>query len=280
MKTILEVIESGTAYLEKHGIGEARLTMQHLVGHILGLSRVQLYMEFDRPLNEEQLAPIREGLRRRSQGVPFQHLAGKVEFLRREFLCDGRALIPRPETEELVGLILAEKTSLPEKARILDVGTGSGVIGLSLASELPGAGELVLADLSPQALALARENAAAHHVETTFLESDLFSAVEGTFDLVVANLPYVAESERGLLAPELAHEPEMALFSGPDGLTLLRRFAAEVGDYLNPGGRVALEVGHDQGEAVAQLLMQFSLTDIDIRADLSGVFRFLFARKG
>ncbi|GHC65635.1 peptide chain release factor N(5)-glutamine methyltransferase [Roseibacillus persicicus] len=277
--TVLEVIDGGTAYLEKRGVADARLNMQRLVGHFLGYTRVQLYLEFDRPLTEEQLAPIREALKRRGQGVPLQHVVGEVEFMRRDFLCDGRALIPRPETEELVTLILQEKETLAEPTRVLDVGTGSGVIGLSLALELPAMGELVLADVSPDALSLARENATALEVEATFLESHLFSAVDGTFDLIVANLPYVPENDRDSLEPELAHDPDLALFSGPDGLDLLKAFIAEAGEYLNPGGLLALEIGHEQAEAVSQLLLHFSFTDIDIRSDLSGVSRFPFARR-
>ncbi|WP_308987552.1 peptide chain release factor N(5)-glutamine methyltransferase [Roseibacillus persicicus] len=279
MTTVLEVIDGGTAYLEKRGVADARLNMQRLVGHFLGYTRVQLYLEFDRPLTEEQLAPIREALKRRGQGVPLQHVVGEVEFMRRDFLCDGRALIPRPETEELVTLILQEKETLAEPTRVLDVGTGSGVIGLSLALELPAIGELVLADVSPDALSLARENATALEVEATFLESHLFSAVDGTFDLIAANLPYVPENDRDSLEPELAHDPDLALFSGPDGLDLLKAFIAEAGEYLNPGGLLALEIGHEQAEAVSQLLLHFSFTDIDIRSDLSGVSRFPFARR-
>lgn len=279
MTTVLEVIDGGTAYLDKRGIAEARLTMQRLVGHCLSFTRVQLYLEFDRPLTEEQLRPIREGLRRRGQGVPLQHILGEVEFLRRDFKCDGRALIPRPETEELVSLILQEKETLPQPARILDVGTGSGVIGLSLALELPSVGETILADVSPEALALARENAAALEVTATFVESDLFSGLEGPFDLIVANLPYVPERDRATLALELAHDPDLALFSGDDGLDLLRKFIPAAAKELASGGLLALEIGYDQAEIVTQLLEESSFTEIDIRADLSGVSRFPFARK-
>ncbi|MBK1833750.1 peptide chain release factor N(5)-glutamine methyltransferase [Roseibacillus ishigakijimensis] len=277
--TVLEVIDGGTAYLEKRGVAEARLNMQRLVGHHLDLSRVQLYLEFDRPLEEDELAPIRESLRQRGQGIPLQHLIGEVEFMGLDFKCDARALIPRPETEELVSLILQEKETLARPSRVLDVGTGSGVIGLSLAHHLPAVSEVVLADLSPEALSLARENAQALDLPATFCESDLFSEIEGTFDLIVANLPYVPERDRESLAPELQHDPALALFSGPDGMDLVRKFCAEVADYLNPGGLLAMEVGHDQGAATAALLARFPFTDIDTKADLSKVSRFPFARR-
>lgn len=277
MTTVLEVIDGGTSYLEKRGIDEARLNMQRLVGHFLDFTRVQLYLEFDRPLTEDQLAPIREALKKRGQGIPLQHVIGEVEFLGRDFKCDGRALIPRPETEELVSLVLKEPLASP--ARILDVGTGSGVIGLSLALAVEKVSEVVLADFSPEALSLAKENASLLEQEVTLLESDLFAAVSGQFDLIVANLPYVPERVRESLERELSHDPDLALFSGPDGLDLVKRFAAEVPRFLSPDGLVAMEVGHDQGNQTASLLAKAGLEVVEIKNDLSGIARFPFARK-
>lgn len=278
MTTVLEVIDGGTNYLEKRGISEARLNMQRLVGHFLGFTRVQLYLEFDRPLAEEQLTPIRAALKSRGQGVPLQHVIGEVEFMGLDFKCDARGLIPRPETEELVSLVLKE--SLNEPTRVLDVGTGSGVIGLSLASNLTASDEVVLCDFSPEALALAQENAQALSKEVTLVESNLFSAVQGSFDLIIANLPYVPERDRETLAPELAHDPDLALFSGQDGLDLVRKFTNEVSAHLNPKGLLAMEVGHEQGEVTASLLRKDkSLIDIEVKSDLSGIPRFPFARK-
>ncbi len=276
MTTVLEVIDGGTTYLEKRGVAEARLNMQRLVGHFLGFSRVQLYLEFDRPLSEEELAPIREALKKRGQGIPLQHLQGEVEFMGRDFLCDGRGLIPRPETEELVSLVLKE--TIPPSPRILDLGTGSGVIGLSLAAELPQHEEVVLSDVSPEALALAEENAARLEQSVTLTESHLFDAIEGKFDLIVTNLPYVPETSRESLAPELQHDPDLALFSGPDGLDLVRKFAGEVASYLKPNGLLAMEVGFDQGAATVELLEKGGLQSVTVKADLSQVLRFPFAR--
>ena len=276
--TVLEVIDGGTSYLEKRGIDEARLNMQRIVSHHLGFTRVQLYLEFDRPLTEEQLIPIRKSLKKRSQGIPLQHVLGEVEFLSLDFKCDARALIPRPETEELVSLIL--KQSLPQPTRVLDVGTGSGVIGLSLAHELKNPGEIVLCDLSPEALSLAQENAKTLAKEASFVESDLFSNITGTYDLIVANLPYVPENERKTLAPELTHDPDLALFSGPDGMDLIRKFTSQVANHLNPNGLLAMEVGHDQGQTTADLLQKNqNLQAIEVKNDLSGIPRFPFARK-
>ena len=148
MKTLLEVLQAGTDYLARQGCDEARATMQHLLAHVLHCNRTALYSQFDRPVEEAELAPLRELLKRSAAGEPLQHLLGVTEFFRRDFLTDARALIPRPETEELVEMVLKKIPDHP--VRILDMGTGSGVIGVTLALELKErAGEVVLADISP-----------------------------------------------------------------------------------------------------------------------------------
>ena len=277
MKTVLECLEAGTAYLEERGIEDARRNMQWLVAHQLGCDRVALYTQFDRPLSEEELEPLREALKRRSKGEPLQHVLGNVPFLGQEYICDARALVPRPETEELADMVRGME--FPRPARVLDMGTGSGVLGLSLALALGGdCRAVVLVDQSPEALSLARENADKLGVEARFLESDLFTEVEGVFDLIVANLPYVPEGDRDSLAPEVGHDPPQALFSGADGLDCLRRFSADVLPFLSPGSLLALEVGHDQSPLVEGLLIQAGLEDVHSREDMSGISRFVFAR--
>lgn len=230
MTTVLETIDGGTRYLEKRGIEDARRNMQMLVAGQLGCTRMDLYLQFDRPLDEAELAPLRDALKKRGEGIPLQHLLGTVWFHNREFKTDSRALIPRPETEELAEWILS--WPLPEKQRVLDMGSGSGVLGLTLAAERPN-WQVTLADVSPDALVLARENFASLEISNaSFLESDLFSAIEGHFDGIVANLPYVPESERATLAREVLHDPALALFSGADGLDLIRRFVPEAFQHL------------------------------------------------
>jgi release factor glutamine methyltransferase len=279
MTTVLETLDKGTAYLAKKGIEDARRNMQLLVAHQLGCTRMDLYLRFDQPMDESDLAPLRDLLKRRGDGVPLQHLLGSVTFHRRDFKTDARALIPRPETEELAEWLL-KNLKLPEKPRILDVGCGSGVLGLTLAADLPGS-RAVLADLSPVALDLARENAALLEIpNVTFVESDLFAALAGqTFDLIVANLPYVPETDRPGLSKEVSHDPALALFGGPDGLDVIRRFAPDAARHLAPGGWIALEIGIDQSEQVESLLRAASLTDVLTLKDLSGIPRFPVARK-
>ena len=176
MKTLLEVLQAGTDYLARQGCDEARATMQHLLAHVLHCNRTALYSQFDRPVEEAELAPLRELLKRRAAGEPLQHLLGVTEFFRRDFLTDARALIPRPETEELVEMVLKKIPDHP--VRILDMGTGSGVIGVTLALELKErAGEVVLADISPQALDLALENAMRLGARVSTIQTNLFANI-------------------------------------------------------------------------------------------------------
>ena len=191
MTTILDVLEKGTSFLDKKGIAEPRLNMELMVAYELGIKRMDLYLRFDQPLDKTALASLREKLKKRSENVPLQHINKVVHFGNYEFYCDHRALIPRPETEELVDLV--KKQLLTKPARILDVGCGSGVLGLTLSKDLGSDCEqLTLADLSTDALSLCEQNRKALEVKATLIESNLFSSITGTFDLIVANLPYIA----------------------------------------------------------------------------------------
>ncbi len=275
MKSVLETINGGAEYLKKRGIEDPRRNMEHLLAHELGCGRMQLYTQFDRPLEEEELIPLREILRKRGEGVPLQHILGIVCFFGRDFICDGRALIPRPETEELVEMVL--KVAPQKPLDVLDMGCGSGVLGLTLATERPECW-VKLVDVSPEAISLSRENAQKTGVENVdFTQSDLFSHVSAEFDLIVANLPYVASGEVATMAKELSHDPALALFSGEDGLDLLRKFIPAAYAHLKPGGMLALEIGYDQGSAVETMMREAGFREIEVRKDLSGVARFPFA---
>lgn len=273
---MLECIDAGTRYLEKRGVEDPRRNMQMLVAHHLQCTRMQLYLRFDEPLEEEVLAPLRVDLKKRGERIPLQHLLGNVSFHRHDFKTDHRALIPRPETEELVELLI--KNLNPPPQRVLDLACGSGVIGLSLASAWPAA-QVTLADLSPEALALTRENADLIGLTgVTVIESDLFSAIDGCFDLIVTNLPYVPESDRASLSPEVLHDPAMALFGGTDGMDLIKKFCLQAGKHLTDRGMIAMEIGHDQGPATATLLQAAGFTDISVEKDISGIARFPLAK--
>src|SRR6266436_1780539 len=219
--TVLEVLQATTAYFKKHNVENPRLNAEHLLAHVLGRKRIELYLEFERLLTESELAPLRNLVKRRSQGEPLQHLLGTTEFCGLTFLCDKRAMVPRPETEELVELI--ESRIENRKSRIVDVGTGSGVIALGLAMKFPEA-EVVAVDISDDALALAQENASRLKVadRVRFLKSNLLENVKGTFDLVVANLPYISTQDRHTLSREVLRDPAVAVFAGARGDELVR----------------------------------------------------------
>lgn len=294
MKSVLEVIQSGAAFLAKKGVESPRLNMEHLLAHALGLRRMDLYLQFDRPLSDAELAPLRDWTARRGQGEPLQHILGTVDFHRHTFKCDARGLIPRPETEELVEKIIKRSQGAPP-ARILDMGCGSGVIGLSLAAAFPEA-QVVLADASPEALALARENGVLLGLadgksaeggavaRVSFIESDLFSQLDasspsGRFDVLAANLPYIPEGELPTLSREVRRDPVMALISGEKGLDLIERFIAEAPRFCAPGALIALEHGPEQGAAIGALLGEAGFSGVSLERDLSGRDRFSFAAK-
>jgi release factor glutamine methyltransferase len=279
--TVLEVLQSTTGYFQKHNIESPRLNAEQLLAHVLGRKRIELYLAFERELNESELAPLRDLVKRRAKGEPLQHLLGTVEFCGRTFQCDRRALVPRPETEQLVELLISNFKSEIAHSRLVDVGTGSGVIALSLAAEFPEA-QIVAADISEDALALARENAERLGLadRVRFLQSNLLENVEGVFDLIAANLPYISTEERQTLCREVLHDPEVAVFAGVRGDELVRKLIAQAPLRLRPGGTLGLEIGIDQSEALVAALTEKNYRDIWTKNDYSGVTRFLFARYG
>ncbi len=279
--TVLEVLQASTDYFKKRNIDSPRLNAEHLLAHSLGRKRIELYLEFDRNLTEEERAPLRELVRRRGEGEPLQHLLGTVEFCGLSFACDKRALVPRPETEELVGLLIADSGLGSADLTIADIGTGSGVIALSLANKLPGA-KVVGVDVSEEALQLSRENAArlglAERVE--FVRGDLLEPFSERFDVIVANLPYISANDRVTLSREVLHDPEVALFGGDLGDELIRKLIAQSPDRLKPNGLLALELGAGQAEGVMACLHEKKYKDIQAKTDYSGTPRFAFARYG
>jgi len=279
--TVLEVLQSTTAYFQKRDIENPRLNAEHLLAHVLGRKRMELYLDFDRQLRESELAPLRELVKRRGLGEPLQHLLGTVEFCGRSFRCDKRALVPRPETEQLVELLISHFKSEMAYPRMVDVGTGSGVIALTLAAEFPKA-EIVGADISEDALMLARENAERVGLvdRVRFLRSNLLENVQPNFDVIVANLPYVSTEDRQNLSREVLHDPEVALFAGARGDELVRQLIELAPSWLRPGGMLAMELGIGQSEKLVAALTEKNYRDIWTDKDYSGVIRFLFARYG
>jgi release factor glutamine methyltransferase len=276
MMSLLEVLKGASEFLGKQGVESPRLNAEHLLAHVMGLKRIDLYLQFDRPLGESERAPLRDLIRKRGTGIPLQHLLGTVEFCGRTFRSDSRALIPRPETEQLVERAL----TYANLSSILDVATGSGVIPLTLALERPES-TVSATDLSPEALTLANENAALLGVNRiAFQEADLIPENFGTFDLITANLPYIPSAEISTLSREVQNDPLLALDGGADGLDLVRRLSPVAHDHLNPGGHLLLEIGKGQSEQVMTCLAGHNYRDITALPDYQGIPRFIEAVKG
>lgn len=278
MNTILEVLNKGADYLAKRDVEDSRRVMELLLGHLLHCDRLALYMRHEDILSEEQLTPLREQMKKKAEGVPLQHLMGFTEFFGRPFRSDSRALIPRPETEELVDLVLKK---LPQKKniRLLDMGTGSGIIGITLALELKERAEVTLVDVSEQALSLALENAMSHKVKVNALRGDLFSAFADkdeppVFDAIIANLPYIATSEAPGLSPEVRRDPALALFGGTKGDEIIMRFLEQAPMYLSHDGFIALEIGWNQADDVLTKMQDIGYSHAEVLPDIAGIRRF------
>ena len=280
MQTILEILRKSTDFLQRKGVENARFDAQQLIAHGLGIGRMDLYLQFDRPLDEAELAKLRDLVARRGRREPLQHILGSTGFRGLDVKCDGRALVPRQETEQMVELAL--KAASAETGSVLEIGTGTGAPILSFAQERPG-WKCAATDLSPDALALARENAARNGLEgrVEWFLGDLCAPVAGrSFDVAMANLPYVATGELETLQPEVKRDPALALDGGPDGLDVVRRLLAEAPDAVVPGGVLVLEVGMGHRPAVEALAAaDSSWTLEEYGRDLEGVDRFPVLRR-
>lgn len=249
------------------------------MGHALGLRRLDLYLQFERPLTEDQLAGLRPLVARRAKREPLQYIIGDTEFFGLTLKCDPRALIPRPETEELAELLVEHYGDQPP-ASVFDLGTGTGALALALASAWPQAA-VTAVDVSPEALALAQENAEANGLSArvTFCESNWFAGIGGgAFDLVVSNPPYLTEEEMTTAEPEVVKfEPNGALVSGKDGLKDLKTILSAAPAHLKEGGMLAVETGIAQHAALAELARKVGFSKTESKKDLSGRPRFFWA---
>ena len=286
---ILEVINKTTPFFEKQGVESPRLTIELLLAHLLKKKRLDLYLEFERELDEGTLARLRELVKRRAGGEPLQYITGETEFCGLKFMVDKRVLIPRPETELLVDVVLERlKGRAPapptRPPAVLDVGTGSGCIAITLAKKLPDA-EISALDISPEALEVARGNAALHQVEkkVRFFESDLLEKLPSSFvaEAIVSNPPYIADGELAKLPKEVrGFEPVRALAAGEDGLKVIRRLVMDARRALSPSGFVALEIGAGQRDAVAEIFGQQGFAMVEVVKDLQGHERVVVAQPG
>ena len=285
--SVREAVLWGARVLEQHGCDSPRLDAELLLAHALGLSRARLMAQFDRALSPAELARYRQLIERRRAHEPVAYIVGHQEFYGLDFYVDRRVLIPRPETELLVEKAIELAGRVGDRGyglyplTLADVGTGSGAIAVSLAVHLPQATIYAL-DSSAEALEVAARNVRHHGVEgrVHLLRGDLLSPLPEPVDIVVANLPYVGETELAELPPEIrCYEPLSALDGGPDGLRHIRRLLAQAREYFRPHGAVLLEIGATQGEAVAELARRhFPTAEIEIARDYGGLDRVVIVR--
>lgn len=280
-----EALGRGAQYLERAGVENARLDMSLLLAEALGTDRLKLYCDLDRPLDANETARAREMLTRRSKREPLAYILGRREFYGLDFAVTRDVLIPRPDTETLVELIVEWIRSRPEDApepALADIGTGSGAIAVAAAHACP-AGRWIAVDISGSALAVARRNAETHGVagRIEFRSGSLLGPLDEPVDAICSNPPYVAETERPGLAPEVRDwEPDGALFSGEAGLDCLRELIAAASAKLNPGGLFAVEMGCEQAGAVSERLKETgAFEEIEVRRDLGGRPRCVAARR-
>ena len=288
VKTVRALLRVTAGYLQEKGVDSARLNAERLLADVLGMSRIELFMQHDRPVLGTELDRYRALVRRRAGGEPLQQILGETEFFSRTFKVEPGVFIPRPETERLVeiarGLVCPGDRNLLEPVAV-EIGCGTGVIAVSLALEIPRLA-VWATDVAPAAVDLARRNAHRHGVETrvTVLEGSRFDPLpahlRGEVDLLVSNPPYIRSAEIPGLSREVAeHDPRAALDGGADGLVFYRAVASGLGHWLRPGGQVALEIGADQGEAVPPILAASGLVDLAVHKDYADRDRVVTGRR-
>ncbi len=283
-RSISRILSRLTEVFERAGIETPRLDAEVLLGFCLGKDRAELYRDLPLQLDNDQILRILELAGRRKRREPMAYLRGFREFWSLEFVVTPAVLVPRPETECLVEEVLALRDACRGvQARILDIGAGSGAVGIAVASEWPDC-EMTATEFSAAALEVARQNAkrllgAGRTI--TFVQGDLYEGAEGVFDIVCSNPPYISEAEYETLASEVTlYEPRAALVAGPQGTEVHRRIAEGAREKLKPGGWLLMEMGAEQRAALSEILGQTGLFDeVRFRADLAGLDRVVIARR-
>ena len=276
--TVLDLVEWTENYFRESGITTPRLDAEVLLGFVLQKSRLQLYLSFEMPVFPDHLSVFRQLVQRRKEHTPVSYLTNHREFMSIDFYVDSRVLIPRPETEILVEYVL-DRTSTHGPISLVDIGTGSGAIAVSLAFNRP-EWYIVATDISIDALAVAKTNATRHQTQIEFRSGDMLSTLERVddkFDWIVSNPPYISSQDYKILPPDVRNfEPKLALASPPDGLQLIRILIESAPNYLKPNGRLAIEIGKGQRLDVEDFVHRSKkYQKIDFIPDLLGVARIL-----
>ena len=293
--TVLEILNRTKVFFEKKGVPDARLDAEYIISHGLGMkSRMDIYLNFEKPLTAAELDTLRPLVARRANREPLQHIIGDTSFRGFIIKCDPRALIPRPETESLVDMA-KERLKGIEAPFIVEVGTGTAAISIACAKEIAGA-KVLATDISDDALALARDNANANELgegtegaNLAFAQGDLLEAVttdaiakatgnaNQKIDCLIANLPYIPDGEKGKLQPEVdKFDPALALYGGPDGLDLIRKLLQQTEGKLNAGASILLEIGSEQAEVLKNEAEKYPWLEFaGIHKDYNGNIRFV-----
>lgn len=276
MKTVSEILTLSTQYLEEKRVVRSRRMAEGLIAFVLGLKRIELYQQFDRPIVESEQERVRAGLKQLGKGCPLEYILGEIEFFQCRIQVDARALIPRPETEVLVDHIVKRMQGFSHKT-LWDLCTGTGCIGISLKKQFP-SWSISLSDIAKDALELASFNARLNEAEVVCYEGDLLAPFAGKkADLIVCNPPYVASHEYFTLDSSVRdYEPKIALVGGSLGTEFYERLARELPEYLNPGARLFLEIGALQGSALKQIFSSPIWCKQELCFDWSGRERFFF----
>ena len=276
---LIDVLKEAAAFLETRGIDNSRLNAEQLLGHVLGLKRIDLYLQFEKPISLQERETYKTLLLKRASHEPLQYILGETEFMSLSFKVTPDVLIPRPETETLVEKIV-EEAGGEKQIKILDIGTGSGNIAISLSKYMTGA-KIVAVDTNDKILSIARENAALNDVEgkiefikTDIREKNFCQVIMPPFDLVVSNPPYVSEKAWEVLPEEIRrYEPKDALYGGADGFFFFRAIGEIGKEILTQGGKLFLEVGDGQSEEVETILRKIGYQNVKIFPDLNGIDR-------
>ena len=275
MSTFGEILRTAGNYLKQHAIADADVDAWYLLVHVFGINRADFYLHRDEKAPKIQEEAYMELIGQRAKHIPLQLITGTQEFMGLEFDVTSDVLIPRQDTEVLVEEVL----KVCNQTSVLDMCTGSGCIIISLA-KLGNIRKAVGADLSDKALKIAEKNAEKHNIKVEFIRSNLFEKIEGVYDIVVSNPPYIPSGEIKGLMPEVRdHEPIMALDGDQDGLAFYRRIAEEGKDHLKENGTIFLEIGYNQAQDVKEILQNAGFGDIKIRKDLSGLDRVVSGRR-
>lgn len=277
---LIDILRRSTAFLAKNGVESARLDAEVLLADVLELDRIQLYVQYDRPLIHDELERYRDALKRRARRMPVAYVTGRKEFMSLDFAVDRRVLIPRPDTEVLVEAVCSRLAARGiDDPIVVDIGTGSGAIACAISREVPGA-RVLATDISNDALQVAASNVESLGLTGRVLlaQGDLFEPTISTLfehmDVLVSNPPYVPSGDLPSLAPDISrYEPSLALDGGPDGLDFYRRIVDGLSCRLTGRGFVALEVGDGQAASVSEMLKRAGLTDVEATPDYSGAVR-------